>query len=163
MHRLTTLTLAAMLLAVGLPSVASARFSHAGGFICGAGPGSTNARFVNGDYRSAFNVLNTSRTTLEVDLRLSLTFPPGDLFQPGAVFDLGSVTLAPGQAVMIDCAEFVDATGLELGGSPPYFAGMFEARARRRLAVTLLQSAGPQGGDVSSYAVTPIEALRVLR
>ncbi len=169
MIRLAAFGLAlASLLSLSPSAQASKReFSHAAGFICGAGPGATNDRFVNGDYRAAFNVLNTDRRALDVEFTLSLTFPAavggGAPFEPGLVIPLHTVRLHPGEAVMIDCRELVDASGLPLGGSPPYFSGVLDARASRELSVTLLQSAGPRDGDVSSYAVTVVEGRRVRR
>lgn len=161
------------LLGLSLPAHASGyAYSHAAGFICGAGPGATNNRFVNGDYRAAFNVMNPDRRAQVVSLTLSLTFPaapedpsagPGAPFTPGRVITLEHVTLYPGEAVMIDCQELVAASGLTIGGRPPYFSGVLDVRARRRLDVTLLQSAGPRDGDVSSYAVTNVDGERVRR
>ena len=160
--------LAVLTFCVAYSATASAnQFSHASGFICGNGP--TNNRFVTGDYRSAFNILNNTNRTRHVSLVLALTFPnsPDDQapfdasFRPGRSFELDSITLQPGQAVMIDCNELVGAAPFEIGGSPPYISGMLDIRSRRPLAVSLHQTAGPNTEPVSSVSVTNISAQRV--
>ncbi len=142
-------------------------YSHASGFICGNGP--TNNRFVTGDYRSAFNIQNNTRKNRRITLQLALTFPnspddttPFDVsFRPGNWFELESVNLRPGQALMVDCDELVGATPFDIGGAPPYISGVLDIRSSRPIAVTLHQTAGPNTEPVSSVSVTRVPAERI--
>ena len=70
---------------------------------------------------------------------------------------LPSVSLAPGEAVMIDCAELQEAAN----AAPPYIAGVLEVRGPRGLDVTLIHTAGADNGSVASIAVTQVEGTRV--
>ena len=135
----------------------AASFRHAAGFFCGLNGGEANPRIRPGEYRAAFNIRNASGRTATVDLELALTFPPAANFTPGAVVPLPSVSLAPGEAVMIDCAELQEAAN----AAPPYIAGVLEVRGPRGLDVTLIHTAGADNGSVASIAVTQVEGTRV--
>ena len=156
---LSTLVLAG----IASPAIASNNFSHAAGFICGTGP--TTNRIVAGDYRVAFNILNGSRERQRVSLGLSLTFPAGitgsDSFEPGDVIPLSRTTLAPGQAVMIDCDELVKAFESEFPVGPPYISGILDVRSSAPLQVTAMQGAGPEGQPLSTLSVTLVPAVRL--
>jgi len=154
--------LALVSLALGAPASA-AEYSHAGGFVCGE-LGNTNNRILGGDHRTHFNLRNGSPHAVTVDLELALSFPAADpaangaSFTPGAATTLQSVTLQPGEAVMIDCDEILTAALALDADPPPYFSGILDARSGRPLQVTRTQTAGPNGEDVSSVSVTEIES-----
>jgi hypothetical protein len=141
-------------------------FSHAGGFVCGM-LGASNNRIVGGDYRTNFNIRNPSDKTVVVDLDLALGFPSADpaangqSFTPGAMTSLQSVTLRPGEAVMIDCDELLAAAmPLDTITPPPYFSGILDIRSSQPLQVVRTQTAGPNGEDVSTLSVSEIAAVR---
>ncbi|HBP86520.1 MAG TPA: hypothetical protein PKK23_21070 [Nitrospirales bacterium] len=139
-------------------------FSHAGGFVCGE-LANTNNRILGGDHRTHFNIRNGSKGEVTVDLEMALGFPAADpaangaSFTPGATTVLQSVTLKPGEAVMIDCDELITAALLLDVNPPPYFSGILDARSKRPLQVTRTQTAGPNGEDVRSLSVTEIQAI----
>lgn len=135
----------------------AASFRHAAGFFCGFNGGEANPRIRPGEYRAAFNIRNAGGRSATVDLELAVTFPPGADFTPGAVVPLQSVTLAPGEAVMIDCSELQAAAN----AAPPYIAGILEVRGPRDLDVTLIHTAGADEGSVATLAVTQVEGTRV--
>lgn len=154
------------ILAFGAPAFA-AEFSHAGGFVCGE-LGNTNDRILGGDQRTNFNIRNGNNRAVTVKLDIALGFPAADpaangaSFTPGATAALQSVTLQPGEAVMIDCDELLTASReLDVIAQPPYFSGILDARSRRPLQVTRTQTAGPNGEDINSLSVTEIKARKV--
>jgi hypothetical protein len=159
----TGLALGSLVLAA---PASAADFSHAGGFVCGFLE-NTNDRILGGDHRTHFNIRNGNNREVTVDLALALSFPAldpaanGELFTPGATTELQSVTLQPGEAVMIDCAEIFDAVAGLDADPPTYFSGILDASSRRPLQVTRTQTAGANGEDISSLSVVEIESTRV--
>jgi len=141
-------------------------FSHAGGFVCGD-LGNTNNRILGGDHRTHFNIRNGNKGDVTVDLEMALAFPAADpaangaSFTPGATAILQSVSLKPGEAVMIDCDELLAAAAPLDVDPPPYFSGILDARSKRPLQVTRTQTAGPNGEDVRSLSVTEIQSTKV--
>lgn len=141
-------------------------FSHAGGFVCGQ-LANTNNRILGGDHRTHFNIRNGNKGDVTVQLEMALAFPAADpaangaSFTPGATAILESVTLKPGEAVMIDCDELLTAAAKLDVDPPPYFSGILDATSRRPLQVTRTQTAGPNGEDVRSLSVTEIKGTNV--
>lgn len=143
--------LAAALL-LSLPMSALARgLSHeyTAHFFCGLNPGTP--RIVLGEFQTSVAARNRSRHGTRVFAEVALTFPPGGP-NPGDVFELDAVDLAPGQAVSLDC----DALNVLGEGPPPYVQGMVTLSSRRSLDVTAVTSAGPVGGPVSTISVDQI-------
>jgi len=150
------------LASLGFAGPALAEFSHAGGFVCGF-LNNTNDRVVGGDHRTLFNIRNGNNRGAIVDLKLALGFPAadpapnGEQFTPGATTTLQSVTLQPGEAVMIDCAEIFAAVADLDVDPPPYFSGILDVISLQRLQVTRTQTAGANGEDISTLSVVEIE------
>ena len=126
--------------------------------LCGNGP--TNDRIIQGEYRVFVNIKNPTNRTFTIDLELTQTFPlvaapsAAEPFTPADMTPLESVTLAPGQAVMIGCKEL----GLENVSN--YLSGILSVQAPRRTQVVLTQTAGAVDGTVNSISVTPIRPVR---
>ena len=105
------------------------RFEYAAQFNCGANPANP-ARIQVGNYSSEIQARNASSRDAKIAATISVGFPPAGL-SPGAVVGPVELTLGPGEAVAIGCADLELLLGDKIAG-PPYFAGVLTLLSNRR-------------------------------
>ena len=145
---------------LGTSGVSARTIEYNASFICGVDPPPAVLRVLPGIYATSITVINPGRSTVTIDMRVSLTFPhgPNDPFDPGAVSDVVEVQLEPNQAFNIDCEELpFDFPFTDDPSGPPYFQGVVSIESSRRVRVSAIHTAGTPEGNVSSISVENIE------
>ncbi len=115
------------------------RYRYSAKVVCGLQPDPAGLRLAPAHYATAINILNPSDRTARFGKTLALTFPPdGD--QPGAVLSLGKASLAPGEAVEVDCID-IGRKLFPTGLPQPYLKGFVVLRSDQSLDVTAVYTA----------------------
>ncbi len=89
-------------------SQAPFRFGFAAHFTCGFDPDGAFSRIVPGQYATTINIHNPHSSSVTIRRRIALTFPDqngGSAQSPGAVSGFLEDSLAPGEALQVDCGE----------------------------------------------------------
>ncbi len=146
-----------------LSTSCSKKVVYAVPFVCGTNPSAVDnpagvSRVRPGNYTTHMQIHNPHKDSLDLRMRVSLSFPPEKLV-PGLVSDGLNVRLQKSETVMVDCQIILGEFNLPVQQLPPYISGVLNIRSEQAVVVYQHQTVDPLANGapaVTQLSISPI-------
>ncbi|NEP09173.1 MAG: hypothetical protein F6K14_02790 [Symploca sp. SIO2C1] len=136
------------------------KFEYSAKLICGKQKKTNDMRLARGFYTTAINVHNPDRENVQFFKKLALTYPPKEQ-KPGQVFPIALDSLAPDEALAVDCTNILQEV-FDGKFPEPYIKGFVVIQSPKSLDVSAVYTTASLNwkGKASKQSGIDVEQIR---